>query len=325
MFKKIVLLLVMVNLVLGGTVLNCFADANEVNKLNCSAKVIEPKYVKKEVNVNGIIADLYYNESARNQRVIMLLGGSFPGKSWSGDMDSKTRMDLLARGYALLSMAYFGMEGLPPTLQSIPLEYFEKSIDWVLKQPGIDRSGVAVMGGSKGGEAALLIASYFPRKVKAVVGLVPASNVFQGLGPGEKSSWSYKGKNLSFAPFIYNENYKKALEIWETEHKDMWVEVYRDALRDPEAERKSAIPIERAKCPVFLLSGKLDTSWPSFNMCESLIKRLKENHYKYSYQHVSYDHAGHYVAFEVPESWQKVLKFLEIQYPVKKTCHKKCS
>lgn len=282
----------------------------------------DSNYTRKEIGTNGITADFFYNEKGVNQKVIVLLGGSEGGKSWSGDLDNKTRQDLLQRGYAILSLAYFGMEGVPPNLQSIPLEYFEKSIDWALQQPGIDKSGVAIMGSSKGGEAALLLASYFPEKVKAVIGIVPSSNVFpgiEGFQPCSKavSSWSYNGKDIPYAPLIENDNYKKALELWQNEQRIEWTQVYRDAIMDPEAAEKSAIRLEKAQCPILLLSGKQDLCWPSFDMCEKLVNRLSKNNYDFYYEHITYENGDHDVLF-IPGAWQKILGFLEGYYPAVK-------
>ncbi len=281
----------------------------------------DSNYVKKEVKTNGIVADFFYNKKINNQKVIILLGGSEGGKSWSSELDNKTRRELLQRGYAILSLAYFGTNGVSPTLQSIPLEYFQKSIDWVLNQPGVDKSGVAVMGVSKGGEAALLLASYFPEKVKAVIGIVPSSNIFQGLEefkPSNKevSSWSYKGKDIPYAPLVKNDNLKRALELWEKEQKIEWTEVYRDAIKEPEIDKKSAIMLEKAKCPIFLLSGKQDLCWASFDMCEKLVKRLNEYNYGFHFEHVTFENADHDVLF-VPGAWQKILPFVEKYYPTR--------
>ncbi len=50
--------------------------------------------------------------------------------------------------------------------------------------------------------------------------------------------------------------------------------------------------------------------WPSYDMCEKLMSRLKEHGYKSSYQHLSYEYSGHDVAF-VPGVWQQILNFLD--------------
>ncbi len=233
-------------------------------KVKSELKPDDSKYVQKEVNENGIVADFFYNKEATNQKVIVLLGGSEGGKSWSGELDTQTRLDLLKRGYAILSLAYFGMDGVSPTLESIPLEYFKKPIDWALNQPGMDKKGATVMGVSKGGEASLLIASYFPEKVNAVIGIVPSSNVFQGFGEGGipnmkdtvKSSWSYDGKDIPFAPFINNSNYQKSLELLKKEQKLEFVNAYNDALEDKNNASSSSIALEKANCPILLISGK---------------------------------------------------------------------
>jgi acetyl esterase/lipase len=65
---------------------------------------------------------------------------------------------LAAHGYPTLSLAYFGEPGLPRELVNVPLEYFARAVRVLRRQPGVDPDHIAVMGDSRGGEAALLVA-----------------------------------------------------------------------------------------------------------------------------------------------------------------------
>lgn len=55
-----------------------------------------------------------------------MLGGSKGGykEGWAAFIASKTRLPTLA-------LAYFGAEGMPSTLEGIPLETVEKAITWL--------------------------------------------------------------------------------------------------------------------------------------------------------------------------------------------------
>jgi pimeloyl-ACP methyl ester carboxylesterase len=49
--------------------------------------------------------------------------------------------------------------------------YFDSAIDWLAKLPST--RDVSVLGASKGAEAALLIGSYYPDRVRLVVACMP--------------------------------------------------------------------------------------------------------------------------------------------------------
>ena len=56
---------------------------------------------------------------------------------------------------------------------------------------------------------------------------------------------------------------------------------------------KAAIEAEKIHGPVLLLSGHDDRLWPSEEMGDAICKRLKGKVFKYKYEHVKYDNAGH--------------------------------
>ena len=84
---------------------------------------------------------------------IVWLGGS------EGGLREGTAALLASHGYATLALAYFGVDPLPPELIEIPLEYCKEGIDWLKAQPSVDAQHIAVLGGSKGAELALLLAA----------------------------------------------------------------------------------------------------------------------------------------------------------------------
>jgi dienelactone hydrolase len=264
---------------------------------------------KKTINEDGIVADFFFCNEAKNLRPLIMLGGAEGGKvlsEWTEKINT-----LVHQGYAVLVLAYFGMEGLPPTLQSVPLKYFDKAVDWVRKQPLVDPNGVGVIAGSKGTEAGLLLATT-NHNVKAVVAIAPSAYVFWGIyGPGGKeqrtSSWSRGGKDISFAPMVSSKEVViKAMQTGK------FLEIYSEAIANPKAT-EAEIRIEQAKAPILFISGKKDELWPSYKMAESMMKRLKENEYAYHYEHLNYN-TNHDVIQEAPESWEKILSFLKTYY-----------
>jgi dienelactone hydrolase len=103
----------------------------------------------------------------------VLLGGS------EGGLPNGYAAGLLAsHGYSVLALAYFDEPGLPPELQRIPLEYFQRAISWLAKQPDVDPTRITLIGSSRGGEAALLIGATYPQLVRAVAAYVPSDRVY---------------------------------------------------------------------------------------------------------------------------------------------------
>ncbi|MFX9069660.1 hypothetical protein ABTN30_20420, partial [Acinetobacter baumannii] len=65
---------------------------------------------------NGLVGTLFLPQSKNRLPLIITLSGSNGGFS-------ENRAKLLAsNGFAVLALAYFGVPGLPPHLQEIPLE-----------------------------------------------------------------------------------------------------------------------------------------------------------------------------------------------------------
>jgi hypothetical protein len=93
----------------------------------------------------------YYTPASTGSRspAVLAFGGSAGGLSFT-----LLARILAARGYPTLALAYFKAPGLPPTLSSIPLEYFAHALAWLRAQPDVDPSGIVVVGTSRGSEAA---------------------------------------------------------------------------------------------------------------------------------------------------------------------------
>ena len=145
---------------------------------------------------DGLIATLHLPSGTGPRPAVIVLSGSGGGIAsaivWGEP--------LAALGYAVLSVAYFAMDGLPADLVEIPLEYVKHAIDWVRAHPAIDATRVGLLGHSRGGEAALLVAAEY-HEIRAVVANVPSHVVWQGVQPDptiKRSAWSQDGMALPF-------------------------------------------------------------------------------------------------------------------------------
>lgn len=240
--------------------------------------------IRSEVEGTGFVADFYYNRDLTNNLCILFLGGSEGGKP-----PGRLAKAFAERGYPTLALAYFKEKGLPETLQSIPLEYFDKPLDWLKHNEGTRRADVVVVGASRGAELALLLASIKP-EINAVIALSPSSVVWFGL-PKELpilpcSSWTLSGKPIPFMPYDARKN------IVPGDMRAIFKNI-EDSLTHKDEVEKASIKVEQIHGPVLLASGHDDTICPAEEMGNAICSRLKEKGFKYKYEHLKYKDAGH--------------------------------
>lgn len=176
-------------------------------------------------------------------------------------------------GYACLGLAYFGAPGLPQELARVPLEYFATALNWLAARPEVDPARIGVMGGSRGGELALLLGATYPR-FRAVVALVPSGVVWPATTQKLQAAWTLGGRDL---PYIPPSNTPPVVST-----DDQGNTVYATApaiLGDLEkataAERAAAtIAVERTRGPVLMLGGADDQLWGSCTLSQVAVDRL---------------------------------------------------
>jgi dienelactone hydrolase len=189
---------------------------------------------------------------------VLVVGGS------NGGAPTRQAAWLASRGFTALALAYFHYEDLPPMLEAIPLEYFQRGLAWLVRRPEVSGERLAVMGTSRGGELALQLGSMFPI-VGAVVAYVPA-NVRYRACCGNTSvpyAWTWGGRALPYATPRLGVNPAAAIEV------------------------------ERTHGPVLMISGQNDGVWHSSEMAELVMSRLKHANFEYSSENLRYAHAGH--------------------------------
>ncbi|GAB2702590.1 hypothetical protein GCM10011495_00540 [Hymenobacter frigidus] len=218
-----------------------------------------------------------YLGSGRKQPLVVGLGGSEGGNAWTSDRWAATRNQFLAKGYAFLAIGYFGAPGTPDTLNKIAVEAVYNAIRAAAKNPAVAADRVAIIGGSRGGDLALLLGSYYP-DIDCVVALVPSHAVFPGhTAHFSTSLWTYQGRELPFVPvneaavpFLMKHDLRGAFTAM---------------LQDTVAAQSAAIRVERIKAPILLLSATTDEIAPTTPMCINMMARLKRHHFSYAYEH----------------------------------------
>lgn len=228
----------------------------------------------------GVNSQLYVGES-NNQALIVGFGGSEGGNPWASNYWKPTRDEFIKKGYAFLALGYFAAKGAPDTLDRIPLEKIHNAIIEATKNPKIDKNKIAVIGGSKGGELALLLASHF-KDIKCVIAIVPSHVAFPGLTSHlSTSSWTYEGKEVPYVP-VSEETVPALIK------RDLRL-AFDTMLKDTAAVEKALIRVEDINGPLLLMSATKDEMWGSTPMSEAIVARLKAKHFNHYYQHIAID------------------------------------
>lgn len=243
----------------------------------------------RDGNLRGLLWQPHDHEDAPG---VMLLSGS------GGGVSGAAGPLLAAHGLTVLDLAYFNYPDLPDHLVDIPLEYFREGLEWLRARLGHDR--IAIQGASRGGEAVLAIAATFPELVTAVVGVVPGDLYALGRNDpgGVKPSWTHGGEPLplGMSPEEVAALQSYDLSVLESAESLNTKETFFDPwYYQPEVYERTAIPIERIRCPILLVSGADDQCWGSFHNSERAIERLRRKGFRYPHRHLSFEEAGHFL------------------------------
>ena len=122
-------------------------------------------------NQGKVQSGLFMGEG-ENKPLVVGLGGGEGGNTWASDRWKFTRDKFIKDGYAFLALGYFGVEGTPDHLDRISIEAVHQAIIDATRNPKINGKRIALIGGSKGAELALLLASHYS-DINCVVALVP--------------------------------------------------------------------------------------------------------------------------------------------------------
>jgi dienelactone hydrolase len=207
------------------------------------------------VRADGFASTLFTPNQARpGAPAVVVIGGS------GGGEPTFTALALAEAGYPALALGYFGEPGLPKCLCDIALEYFAKAVRRLRAQPVAKGRPLILAGASRGGEGALLIASYEPGLFSAVVASSPSSMVNGAFGPGAivdggaGPAWTFHGQALPTG---------------------------------------TQIPVGRIRVPLLLGDGGQDAVWDSSLSVTIIMTELREAHDPAPYTNVYYPQAGH--------------------------------
>ncbi|MEM7307901.1 MAG: acyl-CoA thioesterase/bile acid-CoA:amino acid N-acyltransferase family protein [Planctomycetota bacterium] len=246
-----------------------------------------PGVVREDVRTDGLVGDYFAPPGPGPHPAVIVVAGSDGGlrsARWRGAL-------LASRGIAALSLAYFRADGLPDELIEVPLDYTLDAVSWLAARDDVGEVGI--VGFSKGTELALLAAAEDPR-LRAVVAVAPTAYSWQGLGNGApRASFTRDGEPVPFLRFAYTDDILAELERLPMRLSGM----YRHSIDSADASTRelAALPIDRVRGAVLLISGDEDGSWPSSDMATELLERALAAGAGPDVRHLRYPEAGHLI------------------------------
>jgi pimeloyl-ACP methyl ester carboxylesterase len=247
----------------------------------------------EEVSTRDGVRGLFFPASADAPRGIpvVVVAGS------GGGVPQAQAALLAAAGHPALAQGVFGYKDLPATLRGIPLETFRDGAQWLQHRTGAHR--VAIMGTSRGSEAAGLAASYFPQLFAAAVVLVPShlTNGAFGTGVTEvEAAWTYAGQPLPADRGETDSNNADDAVHSVAPPGFVGTPYYLATWSDPAIADRFGIPFERMRGPVLAIGGGADEMWPSFLGTEQIRRRLVARHKARNVEAYVYPGAGHLIS-----------------------------
>jgi len=269
----------------------CFCVLSTITGQESDSEAIQ----HKNFNEDGVHGKLYYKANSDKSPTIIVLSGSGGGIGYSEQFGEP----LAKEGFTVFALPYWKYKNLPEKLSEIPLEYFYKAIDVLRENTHVDPDKIGMIGYSRGGELALLLASK-STDIKAVLGLSAGAYVAPNINFKNwwnlKSAWTENGAGLDFLPKkrkVKRNNWKEVFKnIKANRNRDSLIANFQDIKRHPEFE-KSAIKVENMRAPLLLISGGRDLTWSSESMSDYIINRLHDKAYKYFNAHLNFPLAGH--------------------------------
>jgi uncharacterized protein len=262
-------------------------------------------YVPSLSKKQGVVETLLYLGDGDNQPLIVAFGGSEGGIDWHRNHLKSKRDSLIQKGYAILAIGYFNADGTPSNLDRISLDAISDTIMNIAKNNKIDESKIALIGGSKGGELILNLASRFSQ-YKAVIAMSTSNVSFPAITwSSNTSSWTYKSKEVPYVP--------ATLKTISPALKGDLYSAFSMMLEDEKAVKNAEIEVEKINGSILILSGKNDDQWPATYMSNKIIERLNKNDFKYYNKHIALN-GGHTAPLE---HFNLVYEFLEKYLPAK--------
>lgn len=229
-------------------------------------------------NYGKMDTHLYLGDSAL-QPLIVGFGGGSGGNDWERNYLKGKRDSMLARGFAVLAIGYFDTENSPDWLDRISLNAIADTILSIARRtPSIDTSRIVLLGGSKGGELALNLASRYSC-FKGVIALSSPNVTLPAITLATNtSSWMYNDQEVTYVPASLR-------IIWPALKRDLFT-VHSIMLQNKEAVALAEIEVEKINGPILIMSADKDEMIPATKMSQQLVARLVRKNFAHKFEHV---------------------------------------
>lgn len=274
--------------------LSVIVNGDKVDSVTMTRYFYQPGVKKEAIQFEEVKGTLFHPELKGRYPAAIILSGS------DGGMKEHAAALLASKGYVTLALSYFGGEGVPKDLEGIPLEYFQKATLWLQEHPYVNGK-MSLIGYSRGGELALLLASTF-NCYTSVIACAPSAYITAGMKNGvfaPVASWRLGQRPLPYIRFKYRfSTMFTLLKNWIFKTPISYLSVWENTLRDEEGIREARIHVENINAPVMFISGEDDQLWPSARYVKMMEEELKNsknssNQHRYLY----YKDAGHFISF----------------------------
>ncbi|WP_133470633.1 acyl-CoA thioester hydrolase/BAAT C-terminal domain-containing protein [Paraglaciecola marina] len=253
--------------------------------LACNTFIANAKvsFVTTDLQTEQISATLYIPKQSGKMSAVIVLGGS------SGHRNTVYPELLAAHGIVAMSLAYFRSQGLPNTLDEIPIETVSDALDYLQNHPQVNTNNLGILGVSRGSELAFLSATNDPR-ITAVAGIVPSSVAWHGqISP---HAWTIKGKPLPSVTFP-------------RQSEESIYERSTAALTQNSASY-AQFQFEKINGSLLLISAKNDHIWPSSLMANKIMTYLKQHNFTHSTYHLSVND-NHFIDQKTRDGYAQLL------------------
>ena len=223
----------------------------------------------REIDNDSVIGRLWLPSITGQHPAILLIGGS------GGRYENQDAQWLSSLGFVVLNVRFFGDKALPENLVNIPIEYFNRAVQWLDNHKAVNKGAIGLFGHSKGTEAAILTAYHNPL-IKAVVVRTPSSIVWAGPGWAgfNESSWSWGDKPINFHSVGLIDGAVWLSRVLRNKKLIQTRAMFENALLDQNSVKQARLPVEHISASLLLLSGVDDQQWPSTTMANSLVDVL---------------------------------------------------
>jgi pimeloyl-ACP methyl ester carboxylesterase len=223
----------------------------------------------QDIRSEGIVGKLFMpKQHDKNRTAVVIIPGA-----GGPNFEILPAYLLAARGFTVFSLAYYGLDDLPQQLESIPIEYFSRAVDY-LRRKYIGSGGkIVLLGISRGTEAAAMLALQ-RIDIDGLVLLSTSSVLNSGWGTGFKArmpAWTLHGSALPFMPSVQDED-----EVMQAQTAPYRTRALYDLrLNKLKVDDPARIPFGKIKGDVILLSCDQDEVWPSARMSADIVAAAK--------------------------------------------------